>query len=66
VTLRQIPATKLPRSSAVSGGEERRIESGRSPVVLAQDERSHMSLLWIILIVVLVLVLLGFVGRGRY
>jgi len=25
-----------------------------------------MSLLWIILIVVLVLALLGFVGRGRY
>jgi hypothetical protein len=27
-------------------------------------ERSGMSILWIILIVVLVLVLLGFVGRG--
>jgi flagellar basal body-associated protein FliL len=26
----------------------------------------RMSLLWIILIVVLVLALLGFVGRGRY
>jgi hypothetical protein len=30
------------------------------------DERSRMSLLYIILIVVLVLALLGFVGRGRY
>jgi flagellar basal body-associated protein FliL len=28
--------------------------------------RSQMSILWIILIVVLVLVLLGFVGRGRW
>jgi len=28
--------------------------------------RSEMSILWIILIVVLVLVLLGFVGRGRW
>jgi flagellar basal body-associated protein FliL len=29
-------------------------------------ERSTMSLLWIILIVVLVLALLGFFGRGRF
>jgi flagellar basal body-associated protein FliL len=28
--------------------------------------RSDMSILWIILIVVLVLALLGFVGRGRW
>jgi flagellar basal body-associated protein FliL len=27
---------------------------------------AHMNLLWIILIVVLVLALLGFVGRGRF
>jgi hypothetical protein len=67
VNLRQIPATKLPRSRAGCRDERSgRIESGRPPVVLEQDERSHMSLLWIILIVVLVLVLLGFVGRGRY
>jgi flagellar basal body-associated protein FliL len=26
----------------------------------------HMSILWIILIVILVLALLGFFGRGRY
>ena len=31
------------------------------------DRKEHrMSLLWIILIVVLVLALLGFFGRGRY
>jgi flagellar basal body-associated protein FliL len=36
------------------------------PVVAAANEGSRMSLLWIILIVVLVLVLFGFVGRGRF
>jgi len=30
------------------------------------DRKGNVSLLWIILIVVLVLVLLGFLGRGRY
>jgi flagellar basal body-associated protein FliL len=30
------------------------------------DRKDNVSLLWIILIVVLVLVLLGFLGRGRY
>ena len=38
-------------------------------VVTATDEsdrKGNVSLLWIILIVVLVLVLLGFFGRGRY
>jgi hypothetical protein len=40
-----------------------------SVVVLPTDEsdrKGNVSLLWIILIVVLVLVLLGFLGRGRY
>jgi hypothetical protein len=31
-----------------------------------QERSSPMSLLWIILIVVLVLALLGFFGRGRF
>jgi flagellar basal body-associated protein FliL len=31
-----------------------------------EHERGIMSLLWIILIVVLVLALLGFFGRGRF
>jgi flagellar basal body-associated protein FliL len=32
----------------------------------AIDERGLVSLLWIVLIVVLVLALLGFFGRGRW
>jgi len=36
--------------------------------VLTKESRKehHMNLLWIILIVVLVLALLGFFGRGRF
>jgi flagellar basal body-associated protein FliL len=30
-----------------------------------EERNSHMSILWIILIVILVLALLGFFGRGR-
>jgi hypothetical protein len=30
------------------------------------DERGFVSILWIVLIVVLVLALLGFFGRGRW
>jgi uncharacterized membrane protein len=33
--------------------------------MLRHGKELYMSILWIILIVVLVLVLLGFVGRGR-
>ena len=61
-TCRKIPSNE----GEFSGTRRRRIELVGPPVVLPQDERRRMSLLYIILIVVLVLVLLGFVGRGRY
>jgi hypothetical protein len=50
-------------------GEDSRNQDARSNVVHPTDESDRkgiVSLLWIILIVVLVLVLLGFLGRGRY
>ena len=45
---------------------EQRVQQG--PVNRRRDTKgaAHMSLLWIILIVVLVLALLGFFGRGRF
>jgi hypothetical protein len=39
---------------------------GGRPLSPGHDGRSDMSLLYVILIIVLVLVLLGFVGRGRF
>jgi hypothetical protein len=38
----------------------------RRALCLRRDGRSDMNLLYVILIIVLVLVLLGFVGRGRW
>jgi flagellar basal body-associated protein FliL len=38
---------------------------GVSPAT-ANDERGSVSILWIILIIVLVLLLLGFFSRGRW
>jgi hypothetical protein len=32
----------------------------------AANERDHMTVLWIVLIVILVLALLGYFGRGRF
>jgi hypothetical protein len=55
--------------TAVGAGSQRRpyrIHAVARFLLRHLDERRRMSLLYIILIVVLVLALLGFVGRGRY
>jgi hypothetical protein len=64
-------APRLNRKDPASGGILRsaRNQDTRSVVVPLTDEsdrKGNVSLLWIILIVVLVLVLLGVLGRGRY
>jgi len=39
---------------------------GPSSVVIATTKGGHVGILWIILIIVLVLLLLGFFSRGRW
>jgi hypothetical protein len=43
-----------------------RIRFSASTVSVPHRQRSGMSILWIIIIVVLVLAVLGFFGRGRF
>ncbi|HET9675042.1 MAG TPA: hypothetical protein VFP31_09565 [Gaiellaceae bacterium] len=70
----EIGGRTAPRLKALDSVRRRILRSARnreagSFVVRMTDEsdrKGNVSLLWIILIVVLVLVLLGFFGRGRY
>lgn len=53
-------------SRDVNGGSGETVSAPGSLCLRHDERRDHVSLLWIILIVVLVLALLGFFGRGYW